>query len=184
LKTMDLLIWKPWISWLKTMDLLIWKPWISWLKTMDLLIWKLNRISWIQSYDFWMYSYNASVVVGWSVFTSEKIIFILKSRYAVRRVINFYNSGVVTRDRRIGSWPLQFVGPVLNNSTITLTSTGTDVLVSKIFSPKIAVCYSKYILVATIFGSFQAGWPGWAIFGCFVFQTTTLYPGGIRTHDP
>jgi hypothetical protein len=23
-----------------------------------------------QSYDFWTYSYNASVVIGWSVFTS------------------------------------------------------------------------------------------------------------------
>jgi hypothetical protein len=35
--------------------------------------------------------------------TMREIIFILKTRYAISCVVNFYNAGVVTRDRRIGS---------------------------------------------------------------------------------
>jgi hypothetical protein len=31
-------------------------------------------------------------------------MFVLKTRYAVSCVVNFYNAGVVTRGRRIGSW--------------------------------------------------------------------------------
>jgi hypothetical protein len=59
-------------------------------------VWKR---SWSQSYDFLIYSYNASV------FASEKkIIFVLKTRYAIISVVNFYNPDVVTRDRRIGSF--------------------------------------------------------------------------------
>jgi hypothetical protein len=42
--------------------------------------------------------------VGHSVLTQEKIIFILKTRYAINSVVNFYDAGVVIRDRRIGSW--------------------------------------------------------------------------------
>jgi hypothetical protein len=58
-----------------------------------------------KSYDFWICNYNATVVVGKSVFGSEKsIIFILKTRYAICGVEYFNTTGVVTRDRRIGSW--------------------------------------------------------------------------------
>jgi hypothetical protein len=34
----------------------------------------------------------------------RKIVFILKTRYAICCDVNFYNAGVVTRDHRIGSW--------------------------------------------------------------------------------
>jgi hypothetical protein len=48
-------------------------------------------------------THNASIVVGYSVSTSEKNNYILKTRFASGCVVNFYNAGVVTRDRRIGS---------------------------------------------------------------------------------
>jgi hypothetical protein len=48
--------------------------------------------------------HNASAVVGCSVFIVGKIIYILKTPCATRCAVNFYNAGVVTRDRRIGSW--------------------------------------------------------------------------------
>jgi hypothetical protein len=44
-----------------------------------------------------------SVLVGWSVFTSGKNNFILKTRRAISCAVNFYNAGVVTQNRRIGS---------------------------------------------------------------------------------
>jgi hypothetical protein len=34
----------------------------------------------------------------------RKIIFILKTSHAIRCAVNFYNAGVVTQSRRIGSW--------------------------------------------------------------------------------
>jgi hypothetical protein len=60
--------------------------------------------SWSQSYHFGIYTYNTIVVVGYSVFTKWKIIFIPKMRYAISLVVSFYNAGDITRDRRIGSW--------------------------------------------------------------------------------
>jgi hypothetical protein len=47
--------------------------------------------------------YNASVVVGLSVFTSAKKILILKTRLGIICAVSFYNAGVVTLGRRIGS---------------------------------------------------------------------------------
>jgi hypothetical protein len=63
-----------------------------------------------------IYNYDASVVVGYSVFTLRKIIFILKTRSAIICVVNFYSAGVVTRDRRIGS---RFSGFFLSFSPIS-----------------------------------------------------------------
>jgi hypothetical protein len=37
-------------------------------------------------------------------YIGEKIIFILQTRLAFSCIVNFYNAGVVTRSRRIGSW--------------------------------------------------------------------------------
>jgi hypothetical protein len=37
------------------------------------------------------------------VFKEYKNIFNLKTRHAIYSAVNFYNAGVVTRDRRIGS---------------------------------------------------------------------------------
>jgi hypothetical protein len=54
-----------------------------------------------QSYDFWFYNYNVSVVVAWSVFQSVRKKFFFKSQWATLGVVNFYSAGVVTRDRRI-----------------------------------------------------------------------------------
>jgi hypothetical protein len=51
----------------------------------------------------WARSYNASDVVGWSIFKWQINIFILKTRYAICCFVKFYNAGVVTHDRRIGS---------------------------------------------------------------------------------
>jgi hypothetical protein len=34
----------------------------------------------------------------------KEIIFVLKAHWATRAVVIFYSAGVVTRDRRIGSW--------------------------------------------------------------------------------
>jgi hypothetical protein len=34
----------------------------------------------------------------------RKIIFNLKTHHAINSAVSFYNAGVVTRDRRIGSW--------------------------------------------------------------------------------
>jgi hypothetical protein len=50
-----------------------------------------------------IYKCNTSVVVVWSVLSSEKKNFYSKTNYAISCVVNFYNAGVVTRDRRIGS---------------------------------------------------------------------------------
>jgi hypothetical protein len=49
-----------------------------------------------------IYSYNASVVVGWSVFTSEKKN-ILKTRHVINCAVKIYSAGFLTRSRRIGS---------------------------------------------------------------------------------
>jgi hypothetical protein len=61
----------------------------------------------IQSYYFRIYSYNASVVWRCSRLErfniGEKSFFILETRHAINSAVNFYNAGVVTRDRRIGS---------------------------------------------------------------------------------
>jgi hypothetical protein len=61
----------------------------------------------VMKFEFWICSYNASVVcmyiVDLRVFTSEENNFILKTRYAISCVANFYNAGIVTDDRRIGS---------------------------------------------------------------------------------
>jgi hypothetical protein len=56
-----------------------------------------------QSYDLWIYNYNASVVVGYidHIYFWGKIIFILKTRYAISGVINFHNAGVVACNRRV-----------------------------------------------------------------------------------
>jgi hypothetical protein len=50
--------------------------------------------------------YNANFVVGKSIFTyiREKWFLLLKMRYAARCAVNFYSAGVVTCNRRIGSW--------------------------------------------------------------------------------
>jgi hypothetical protein len=48
-------------------------------------------------------TYNAGVVVGESVFKSEKTVFTLKTRSAISGVGTFYNAGVVNESRRIGS---------------------------------------------------------------------------------
>jgi hypothetical protein len=57
-----------------------------------------------QSYDFCcIYSYNANVVVGLSVFTSEKNNFYYKTHHAISCAVKFYNAGVLTQGRRIGS---------------------------------------------------------------------------------
>jgi hypothetical protein len=34
----------------------------------------------------------------------RKNIFVIKTRHAIGCAVNFYNAGVITRDRRIGSW--------------------------------------------------------------------------------
>jgi hypothetical protein len=62
--------------------------------------------NWRQSFDFWIYSHNANVVVGYieRFYISEQTIFILKTRYAIICAVNFYTAGVVTNDRRFGSW--------------------------------------------------------------------------------
>jgi hypothetical protein len=63
-----------------------------------------------QSYDFGIYNYNASVILGYGVLDA-KDFFVFKTHLATRGVVNFYSAGVVnfysagvvTHDRRIGS---------------------------------------------------------------------------------
>jgi hypothetical protein len=56
---------------------------------------------WSQSYDFEIYNYNASV------FSKEtKICFASQAHQATRGAVYLYSAGVVTNDRRIGSWVL------------------------------------------------------------------------------
>jgi hypothetical protein len=40
-------------------------------------------ITWSQSYDFWIYKFNASIVVGLSVLSNqtEKVFFVFKTRW-------------------------------------------------------------------------------------------------------
>jgi hypothetical protein len=57
-----------------------------------------------QPYDFRIYSYNACITLGYIVFTSAKNIFlIVKTHCAISCAVNFYNAGVVSQGRRIGS---------------------------------------------------------------------------------
>jgi hypothetical protein len=62
-----------------------------------------------QSYDFWIYSYNASVVVGQSVFQSRNKYFGLQNALGYTLLCKKYNAGVVIRDRRIGSWSISYI---------------------------------------------------------------------------
>jgi hypothetical protein len=55
-------------------------------------------------------------------FNRRKIIFNLKTRHAINSAVNFYNAGVVTRDRRIGSW-LQ--NTALRRSYVMITWSGS-----------------------------------------------------------
>jgi hypothetical protein len=65
--------------------------------------------------------YNASVVVGQSVFKAAKNIFFIKTRYANWRVVIFYNAGVATHDRRIGSWAKDYIlGETMRLSPLTM----------------------------------------------------------------
>jgi hypothetical protein len=52
-----------------------------------------------------IYSYNASVVVGYveSFYVREKYFYIIKMFHAISCAANFYDAGVVTPSRRIGS---------------------------------------------------------------------------------
>jgi hypothetical protein len=70
-------------------------------------------------------NYNAGVAVGWSVFLHRrKIISILKRAMLV--VVNFYRAGVVTRDRRIGSWDRCFeIGNIFSHKWRFLTQITT-----------------------------------------------------------
>jgi hypothetical protein len=67
---------------------------------------KLKIINRSQSCDFRIYKYNAGVVVGLDVSSMWKIIIVfLKHALLLYSCgVNFYNTGVVTRDRRIESW--------------------------------------------------------------------------------
>jgi hypothetical protein len=58
-----------------------------------------------QSYDNYIHTKNAGVVVGYSVFIKEEEqnIFVFEMHEATRGVVVFYSAGVATRDRRIGS---------------------------------------------------------------------------------
>jgi hypothetical protein len=66
--------------------------------------------------------YNASFVVGYSVFVEAKNNFYYKRRYSISCVVNFYNAGVVTRDRGIGSR----LTPLLKPKTFSNTRDVTD----------------------------------------------------------
>jgi hypothetical protein len=58
-----------------------------------------------QSYDFLIYSYNHQRCSRLERFyVREKYVFLIKTRHAVSCAVNFYNAGVVTQSRRIGSW--------------------------------------------------------------------------------
>jgi hypothetical protein len=52
-----------------------------------------------QSYDFWIYDRNGSIVVGRAFLKYGKIICILKTSYAFCWVVNFYSASVVAHDR-------------------------------------------------------------------------------------
>jgi hypothetical protein len=50
----------------------------------------------------WSFCYT---YIGWSVFQGKiKYIFVFKTHWATRVIINFYSDVAVTHNRRIGSW--------------------------------------------------------------------------------
>jgi hypothetical protein len=55
-----------------------------------------------QSYDSWIYNYNASLAVGYSVFKGSTKHFYFQNALCYCGAVNFYNASVVTHDRRIG----------------------------------------------------------------------------------
>jgi hypothetical protein len=53
-----------------------------------------------RSYDFRVYNYNASVVVGWRFHSKQKKVFLVfKAHKATRGVENFYSADVVPNSR-------------------------------------------------------------------------------------
>jgi hypothetical protein len=71
-----------------------------WIYKNVLLASLVNKYTRIQCCNFWSYSYNTR---RRTFLHPRKIIFILKTRHAISCAAIFYNVGVVTKCRRIGS---------------------------------------------------------------------------------
>jgi hypothetical protein len=69
-------------------------------------------------------------VVGYRVFKWRKIIFDLKMRHAINSAVNFYNAGVVTHDRRIGSRVIIFY-PGANPTTAIYSASAVKIYNAK-----------------------------------------------------
>jgi hypothetical protein len=77
---------------------------------------------WSQSHDFGIYNYNSSIAAGQSVLqqgkkSSKKL---KSSKLHFCCVVNFFNTGVVTWDRRIGPWDAFLLRPHLFQESFQL----------------------------------------------------------------
>jgi hypothetical protein len=140
---------------------------------LQILPWQRVLKTWSQSYDFWIYRYNASVVVG----RLEHF-----SKYIEENYFVFKTRGVVTGDRRIGSWDrgfesrrsVRFSEFIHFNDALLLYYAFEENKGKKYF---LTCTYHKYTLGNTKYDSADQGpiLPKVTSIGFQIFVTGTLY---------